>query len=356
MATINWNGGNGNWTTAIDWSTGAVPGASDDAVIAAAGGYTVAITSPITVGSIAINDGGATLAINDPGNTVSVNAAVTNGGLLFVDAFGGQGDGGSSLTIGGTLTNSNIVQIGVSDLTAATTVTAQALVNTGNIGITGSATKQATLHILAAAPATWTGAAFLSGDALLEFGGTASITGIASNAFLDIDGPQAFVAAAGVGTGSNSALTGLASNAGTFRLRRGASVTTTGDLTNSGSLQVDNLGGQGDGGSSLTIGGTLTNSNSVQIGVRRPDVADDRHRAGAGQYRQHRDCRQRHQAGDAGHFGGGARDLDRRGRAQRRRAAGVRRHRQHHQYRQQRIFGYRRGAGLRGGGGRRHRQ
>ena len=201
------------------------------------------------------------------GASLTTTGDLTNSGSLQVDSLGGQGDGGSSLTIGGTLINSNSVQIGVTDMTSATTVTAQALVNTGTIGIAGSATKKATLDILAAAPATWTGAGFLSGDALLEFGGTASITGIGSTAFLDIDGPQAFVAAAGVGTGSNSALTGLASNAGTFRLRRGAALTTTGDLTNTGSLQVDSLGGQGDGGSSLTIGGTLTNSNSVEIGV-----------------------------------------------------------------------------------------
>ena len=48
----------------------------------------------------------------------------------------------------------------------------------------------------------------LGGDALLEFGGTASIGTIASGATLNIDGTQAFVAAAGVGTASNSGLTG----------------------------------------------------------------------------------------------------------------------------------------------------
>ena len=164
------------------------------------------------------------------GASLTTTGDLTNTGSLQVDNLGGQGDGGSSLTIGGTLTNSNNVQIGVTDMTSATTVTAQGLVNTGSIGIAGSATKQATLDIAAAAPTTWTGAAALSGDALLEFGGTDSVTDIASNAFLDIDGPQAFVAAADVGTGSNSALTGLAGNAGTFRLRRGAALTTTGDL------------------------------------------------------------------------------------------------------------------------------
>ena len=59
MATINWIGGNGNWSTAANWSTGTVPGSSDDAVIAAAGGYTVSITASTNVGSIAIDDSGA---------------------------------------------------------------------------------------------------------------------------------------------------------------------------------------------------------------------------------------------------------------------------------------------------------
>ena len=48
MTSISWLAGNGNWGTPGKWSSSAVPGASDDALIAAGGFYTVSITAPIT--------------------------------------------------------------------------------------------------------------------------------------------------------------------------------------------------------------------------------------------------------------------------------------------------------------------
>jgi hypothetical protein len=47
------------------------------------------------------------------------------------------------------------------------------------------------------------------------------------------------------------------------QLQDGATLTTSGDLANSGYLLVNN---GGSGGSSLTLGGTLSNSNNVQVG------------------------------------------------------------------------------------------
>ena len=38
-------------------------------MIHAAGGYTVTINTPITVNSIAVNNGSVTLTVNDPGQT-----------------------------------------------------------------------------------------------------------------------------------------------------------------------------------------------------------------------------------------------------------------------------------------------
>ena len=278
MAIINWNGGNGNWSTAVDWSTDTVPGSSDAAVIAASGGYTVSITASISVGSIAINDTGATLADLGSGVTVSVAATLTNAGQLqllsgaALTTTGGLtnsgsllldngGSGGSSLAIGGTLTNSNFMQVGNNNL--ASTATAQGLNNTGRIDVDGGSTNQALLNIAAAAPWTWTGTLNVSGNGLLQFGGTSGIGAIANGAQINLSGTEAFIAAAGVGTTSNTALTGLTSNAGQFQLLSGAAVTTTGGLSNSGSLLLNN---GGSGGSSLAIGGTLANSNFMQVG------------------------------------------------------------------------------------------
>ena len=82
MATINWKGGNGDWNTTSAWDSGTVPGPSDDAVIAAAGGYTVTITSSVSVGSIAITDGSASLVASGSGISVSVGTTVSNAGQL----------------------------------------------------------------------------------------------------------------------------------------------------------------------------------------------------------------------------------------------------------------------------------
>src|SRR5262249_33497173 len=105
--TIKWkNGVNGVWTDSTNWDSGTVPGPGADAVLCASGGYTVTINTPISVGSITVNDGSATLFVNDPGQTVTIAGALTiSNGALLVDTNGGEG--GTSLSIGGTLINSN---------------------------------------------------------------------------------------------------------------------------------------------------------------------------------------------------------------------------------------------------------
>src|SRR5579863_8319428 len=276
---VTWNGATADWNTAADWSNGVVPNDSGtDATLGGTGGYTVTISAgeAFAVGSLAITDGSAALHL--AGGHLTATGTVSNAGQLQVQGgasltttgdlsnSGGLyldngGTGGSSLTIGGTLSNSNFVQVGQGSLAA--TLTAQGLSNTGRIDIDGGSAAQAVLDIAAAAPSTWSGTLNVSGMGLLEFGGTAGIATIASGAQINLSGPQAFVAAAGLGTTSDTALTGLATNAGQLQLQGGASLTTTGGLSNSGGVYVNN---GGTGGSSLTIGGTLSNSNFVEVG------------------------------------------------------------------------------------------
>src|SRR5271155_5804580 len=111
MAAVSWkNPVNGDWTVAADWSTGKVPGAGDDVRIAAPGSYTVSLTTPITAHSITIGPVDAILDIADPGKVDSViGNFADSGGTLEVDAAGA---GGSTLNIGGTLTNSGDLDIG----------------------------------------------------------------------------------------------------------------------------------------------------------------------------------------------------------------------------------------------------
>ena len=193
-------------------------------------------------------------------STLTTSGNITNSGDLYVNY---SGSGASSLTIGGTLTNSGYVLIDNDGQT--TTVTAQGLSNTaaGEINIDGGSTNQALLNITGAAgaPATWTGILNISGDGVLEFS-SGSIGTIASGAEIILSGSEAWVADEGALTG-NTALSGLSNIAGELALQDGASLTTSGNLTNSGALDVND---GGSGGSSLTVDGTLTNSNGVQIG------------------------------------------------------------------------------------------
>ena len=232
---------------------------SSDAFVADAGALTS--NSALT----GLNNVGGSLYLEN-GATVSTTGALTNTGLIALDAYYNQG--GSSLSVGGALTNSGTVDVGNgSGLTAATTVTAQGLSNTGTINISSSsATPLAALNV--AAPAGFgtagalTGAVNLANDALLEFA-SGQINSIAANSELTLESSDAFVADAGALT-SNSALTGLNSNAGSLSLENGASIATTGGLTNTGGVALDQYYNQG--GSSLSVGGVLTNSGTVNVG------------------------------------------------------------------------------------------
>ena len=84
---------------------------------------------------------------NDAALTTTVG--LTNSDFIEVDSFGSSG--GSSLTIGGALTNnsSETIEIGNSSLSKATTVTTASLANAGSIDLT-SGTAAATLKVTGA--------------------------------------------------------------------------------------------------------------------------------------------------------------------------------------------------------------
>jgi hypothetical protein len=261
MAIVKWNNNSGNWTgNPTDWSTGSAPGTTDIAEIQTGSND---LTTTVTVASVVI-DSGATLTAGS-GAVLTTTNGINNAGTFVTSSQ-------STVNIGGLLTNSGSAAIGSSSLAAATTVTAAGLMNTGTVNLQGNAasgtSNQATLDITAAAPTDATGTMNVSGDADLEFA-SGGITAIALGAQLELDGALARVS---IGSGTTStALSGLASNAGTFLLRGsdsngagGASLTTTTSFSNAGTLGVD--AASGDGGSGLTVGGTLTNTGTATIG------------------------------------------------------------------------------------------
>ena len=153
--------------------------------------------------------------------------------------------GGDTATIGGSLTNSGALDIGGAGISASTTTTAASLENTGVIYLQGAAasgaTDAATLDITGAAPTVLAGTVAVAGDAALEFG-SGGITTIGSGASLLLVGAEAQIL---TDDGGRSALTGLAENDGTLRLRGdsiygggGASLTTTTSFNN---VQITNV-------------------------------------------------------------------------------------------------------------------
>ena len=91
---------------------------------------------------------GALFALHD-GAAVSTTGALANDGNVHLDTNGG--DGGSSLTLAGALTNSGELGIGNATLSASDKVTATSLDNTGSIQLTGSSANQALLDVTRAA-------------------------------------------------------------------------------------------------------------------------------------------------------------------------------------------------------------
>jgi hypothetical protein len=85
VATITWVAGDGNWVTAADWGPATVPEPSDDAA--------------------------------NPGGSESVAGDLRNSSGAFLDNTGG---GGTTLIIGGTLTDSNQLQVGNAAVFSAT--------------------------------------------------------------------------------------------------------------------------------------------------------------------------------------------------------------------------------------------
>ena len=199
------------------------------------GTFELTYAGPLTLGGAFTNSG--TFGIHD-NTALTINAAFANSGTLDVDNVTGfeYAEGGSSLTIKGTLTNTNIVQIGSTSLTAATTVTLGGLSNsasTDSFTLDGSASHAATLAFT---------------------GGASSFTSNGGTFELTYAGPLT--------------LGGAFTNSGTFGIHDNTALTINAAFVNSGTLDVDNVTGfeYAEGGSSLTIKGTLTNTNIVQIG------------------------------------------------------------------------------------------
>src|SRR4051812_35382340 len=117
MGQIFWKASGGDWFDPAHWDTSVVPAMADDANIAASGTYTVTLSAPATVASLTITTVSATLDIADRGGTETITGALSTAGLVEIDA---AFQGGTTVLIGGTLTNDGRLTIGNGTILAPT--------------------------------------------------------------------------------------------------------------------------------------------------------------------------------------------------------------------------------------------
>jgi hypothetical protein len=270
MSTSTWTGAvSSDWFDPNNWSPVGIPGASSDVVIP-----TGASVVSASIGKVNSITDSSDLRFRSAG-TNTVATFLDDAGHLWVDHGGGEG--GTTLNIGGTLTTRSHLAIGNTALSASDQVTAAALDNTGKIYLAGSKTNQALFDVTGSAgfgaAGVLSGYARLAGDSAIEFA-SGQITSLVAGAHLGLVGNKAFVEDS-TAQGSNSALAGLASigQGALFALHDGATVSTTGALSNDGHIDLDT--GAGDGGSSLTVAGTLTNNRFLTIGNSALSASDE---------------------------------------------------------------------------------
>jgi hypothetical protein len=278
----------GTWTSsdASDWSTGAVPGASDVVSFLLPVGETLTYSDGATTIAQLFGDGAGTLSVT--GGSLAVTGATALGGSLIIGAAATFNAGGAltlpgTVSISGTFTSTAaastiaapVTNSGVIDVQAGAVTFTGAVVNTGTIKADGGNVKIGSTLVDA-------GAAIISGSSQLELGAAASeIVTFAANAsgMLVLDNSQNFTGAVAGFTPQDAvdlrdiaftslqspafARTSLAGNLSLTDGTHASRITFTGDLSATGfSLASDGQGGtlvRND----LTLSG-LTGGNAVE--------------------------------------------------------------------------------------------
>ena len=165
MPNPTWNAGTADWTTAADWSTGAVPGAGDNVSVESGDGPPQVTSNVPTIASL-VDQGevdvlsGGTLTVT--GDLAPTDADGGGAGILVLDASGGAAN--AVMNVGGALVNS--VQ--------PPTFVFPEQVNFAQIALTGGTSSQAALNFTTAAAGI--GGAGIIGAGGADGGTIASVT------------------------------------------------------------------------------------------------------------------------------------------------------------------------------------
>ena len=257
MTNVSWtdsNDDNANWTTASDWSTGVVPGASDDVTIPS--GAPEISSNVGTIDSLTL-EAEANLYIESgsggaPG-ALAVTGDLTTAGYLGIGDQGGTQ--GASLSVGGALTNTGLMNLGngAGNQGAVISLTVGSFNNEGTIENSGGGTygqlslnsyvtnDEVVMNVQSAAGFGQTG--MLMGVVTLQYNAeidfqSGQITTIEANSQLSLYGADASINNAG--TFANSALTGLTTIAGQLDVQGGATVSTGEATQTAGAFTVGN--------------------------------------------------------------------------------------------------------------------
>ncbi len=306
----SWNGSTANWSATGDWTVcnGVYPnnggGNTYDATIATSGSYAVTLSSPVTIGTLTLNNSNATLlnsstltttgGVNLQAGTLSGGTyAVTGGGTTAVALSSSYASGtlnfvtlNGSLDVTGygavayfsnglTVNNTAGASPGVINVTGSysqldstgTQTLDNATVHLGGTSgygylssQTGTLTLGSNLHVLADGSGSYT---YLAGDTIVNNGTIAYSNGVGNN-YLE---PNNFtnngtVSLTGTGTGVYGGGSTFTNN-GAITAATGTTLNVSGSsMTNSGTGQIT-----GADGSSISLSpyGTLTNAGTVTM-------------------------------------------------------------------------------------------
>jgi hypothetical protein len=310
--TVTWNGGNGDWATASNWSGGQLPGSGDDVVIPAGvtlthstGGDTIhrisgSGTLIISGGTLTVGATGSLASLTLSGGSLNPSGALTvtgnftwgGGSLTASSPFSLQGTSSlaGSLSLAGTVNNSgNATWTGDGTLqflgatwtnAAGSTFTASSNDTQQTVGGTGTFINAGTFHKTGSAPTSFqNGVAFTSSGTLTIDAGTVTLAGgsnsgtisVASGAQLIFGGNFTLTSSSSItGAGVVNVASGQLGLGGTVSAasvtiaqgaRAGGAATINAAVTNNGTLSDGGMIGV------LTINGNFTQSSSGTLSV-----------------------------------------------------------------------------------------